>query len=115
MRFTLYRIRQPPSEYWNGKQQLPDELHVTSPTISIAEFQLIALLCSLHGWITPYDLLTGTDENTEKDRDIVAILTAFQWYVYPRMPLAGYSASGKRIGGGLVSEKGKAQGHGQGT
>lgn len=97
MKFTLYKVRQAPSEYWNGRQELPDELNVPSPIIGLAEFQLLALLCSLHGKMSPFDLLIGSEPDTEKDRDMVAVLTAFQWYVYPRMPLTGYSGTGKRL------------------
>jgi len=98
MKFTLYRAQQAPSEYWNGRQPLPDELHVISPVLASAEFELLALVCALHGWLTPFDLLSGAEPDTEKDRDMVAILTAFQWYVYPRMPLTRYSPSGVRAG-----------------
>lgn len=102
MKFTLHRSQQAPAEYWNGRNGLPDELHVTSPVIAVAEFELLGLLCSLHGWLTPFDILTGGDPDTEKDRDMVAVLTAFQWYVYPRMPLTRYRGSGARM---LVGEK----------
>jgi hypothetical protein len=97
MKFSLYKQRQDPSEYWNGRQGLPEELHVASPVIAQAEFQLLALLCSLHGGMTPFDLLTGCEPDTEKDRDMIAILTAFQWYLHPRMPLTAYSATGGRM------------------
>ena len=96
MKFTLHRLRQDPTEYWNGQQPLPDELAVQSASLPMAEFQLLALVCSLHGGISPYDILTGSEPDTEKDRDIVAVLTAFQWYVYPRMPRTAYSGNGKR-------------------
>lgn len=97
MKFTLHRSQQAPAEYWNGRQALPDELHVTSPVIAVAEFELLSLLCSLHGWLTPFDLLSGAEPATEKDRDMVAILTALQWYVYPRMPLTRYTGLGARV------------------
>lgn len=100
MKFTLYTTRQLPTEYWNGKQTLPSEIHVASHGIGLAEFQLLALLCGLHGKISPYDLLTGCESDTEKDKDLIAILTAFQWYVYPRMPLSSYTSTGGRIRGG---------------
>jgi len=97
MKLTLHRLRQEPSQYWNGRHPLPDEVTVQSASLSIAEFQLLALVCSLHGAISPYDVLTGSEPDTEKDRDMVAILTAFQWYVYPRMPLTAYTAGGTRV------------------
>lgn len=99
MKFTLHRLRQQPAEYWNGRNVLPDELTVQSMSLPIAEFQLLALLCSLHGSLTPYDVLTGSEPHTEKDHDIISVLTAFQWYVYPRMPLTTYTADGKRMSG----------------
>jgi hypothetical protein len=101
MKFVLHRLRQNPSEYWNGRQALPDELTVQSPTLAMAEFQLLALLCSLHGRMSPYDLLTGCEPDTEKDRDMVAVLTAFQWYSHPRMPLTAYTGSGARRAEGV--------------
>lgn len=97
MKFTLYSLTQPVEQYWNGATALPSEITVLSPIIQMAEFQLLSLLCTLHGKISPHDLLTGSEPNTEKDRDIIAVLTAFQWYMYPRMPLTGYSMDGKRI------------------
>lgn len=97
MKFTLHSLTQPVDQYWNGATMLPSEITVLSPNIRMAEFQLLSLLCTLHGKISPHDLLTGSEPDTEKDRDIIAVLTAFQWYVYPRMPLTGYSVDGKRI------------------
>ena len=98
MKFILHRVRQDPSQYWNGRQALPEELTVQSASLPLAEFQLLALLCALHGGMSPYDILTGSEPDTEKDKDIIAILTAFQWYVYPRMPLTAYTVRGKRVG-----------------
>jgi hypothetical protein len=98
MKFQLHRLQQDPSQYWNGRQALPDELTVQNPSLRMAEFQLLTLVCSLHGGMSPYDLLTGSEQDTEKDRDMIAILTALQWYVYPRMPLTAYSPSGRRLG-----------------
>lgn len=105
MKFTLHKGRQAPAEYWNGRQPLPDELHVISPVVTLSEFELLTLLCTLHGWLTPFDLLTGAEPDTEKDRDMVAILTALQWYVYPRMPLTRYTGAGGRVpDGGRVGK-----------
>jgi hypothetical protein len=107
MKFTLHRSKQAPAEYWNGRNGLPDELHVTSPVIAVAEFELLSLLCSLHGWLTPFDLLSGAEPATEKDRDMIAVLTALQWYVYPRMPMTRYTVTGARVpeGGRRVEKK----------
>ena len=90
MKFTLYK-QQSPSEYWNGIKPLPDEINVISYHLEMAEFELLSILCSLHGFITAFDLLTGSNLDTEKDKDIISILTAFQNYIYPKMPLSHYS------------------------
>ena len=108
MKFTLHTSRQLPTEYWNGKHLLPHEINVTSPTIEMAEFQLLAILCNLHGKISPFDLLTGCEPDTEKDSDMIVILTAFQWYIYPRMPLSAYSVSGSRLYHGKSVKKEEA-------
>ncbi len=97
MKFLLYTATQSPAQYWNGKLSLPEEIQVVSPSLPLAEFQLLGILCSLHGHMSPFDLLTGSESNSEKDRDIIAVLTAFQWYLYPRMPLTHYTADEKRI------------------
>jgi len=100
MKFTLATHRQPPAEYWNGAEALPAEIHVPSGQTRLAEFQLLSLLGTLHGHLGAYDLLMGAESGSEKDRDIVAVLTAFQWYLYPRMPAARYTAGEKRLSAG---------------
>lgn len=97
MKFQLHTLRQRPSEYWNGKRSLPEEVHVTSPSLPMAEFQLLSIICTLHGYLSPFDLLTGSEPTSEKDRDLIAVLTAFQWYLHPRLPLTHYSSEEKRI------------------
>ena len=71
----------------------------------MAEFELLAILCSLHGFVTAFDILTGADPNSEKDADINAVMTAFQMYIYPKMPISNYSASDKRINAGDLTIK----------
>ena len=100
MKFTLATHRQPPAEYWNGVDALPAEIHVPSGQTRLAEFQLLSLLGTLHGHLGAYDLLMGAESGSEKDRDIVAVLTAFQWYLYPRMPAARYTEGERRISAG---------------
>lgn len=95
-KFTLNKSKNP-SQYWNGKTPLPDEINVMSYDPVISEFELLSLISSLHGYLTAFDVLTGADSNTEKDTDINAVLTAFQMYIYPKMPLSNYSNSDKRI------------------
>jgi hypothetical protein len=41
--------------------------------------------------------MTGAEGDTEKDKDIAAVMTAFQMYISPKMPLSNYSGSDKRI------------------
>ena len=45
------------------------------------------------------------DSNSEKDTDINAVMTAFQMYIYPKMPISNYSASDKRINAGDLTIK----------
>lgn len=65
--------------------------------IAVAEFELLTILCSLHGFVTAFDILTGAAEGTEKDKDIDAVMSAFQMYLYPRMPLSNYGGNDKRM------------------
>jgi hypothetical protein len=95
-KFTLNKTRSI-SEYWNGKSPLPDEINVMSYNTVISEFELLSLICALHGVVTAFDILTGADSDTEKDKDINSVLSAFQMYIYPKMPLSNYSSSDKRI------------------
>lgn len=95
-KFTLNRSKNP-TEYWNGKSGLPAEINVMSYHPIISEFELLSLICSLHGYLTAFDILTGGDSNSEKDKDINAVMTAFQMYTFPKMPISNYSASDKRI------------------
>jgi hypothetical protein len=96
MKFTLHHDKNP-SSYWNGKKSLPADIHVLSYDPSVAEFELLTILSSLHGFVSAFDILTGAGEGTEKDRDIDAVMTAFQMYVYPKMPISNYGTDDKRI------------------
>jgi hypothetical protein len=96
MKFTLSTSKKP-AEYWNGTRPLPAEISVLSYNVEPAEFELLAIICGLHGYITAFDLVIGSNDNTEKDKDIQAVMTAFQMYILPKMPLSKYSASEKRI------------------
>lgn len=95
MKYSLNKHRQP-SEYWNGNRPLPDEINVMSYILHMAEFELLGIICTLHGFVNAFDVLTGADEGTEKDKDINAVMTAFQMYLYPRMPLSSYSGSSEK-------------------
>jgi hypothetical protein len=94
MKFTRKRGS---TEYWNGTRALPDEIHVMSGTHQTAEWELLTHLAVLHGHVTAFDLLTGSEADSEKDKDITSVLTAFQRYVYPRMPLSHYSSTETRL------------------
>jgi hypothetical protein len=95
-KFTLNKSKNT-NEYWNGKSALPDEINVMSYHPIISEFELLSLICGLHGYLTAFDIITGANSDTEKDKDITSVLTAFQMYLYPKMPLSNYSGSDKRI------------------
>jgi hypothetical protein len=104
MKYTLNKLVNP-SDYWNGTKPLPDEINVMSYHSQMAEFELLSILCTLHGYPTAYDLLTGSVPDTEKDSDISSIMTAFQSYLHPKMPPSNYTESDKRLKS-TVSKKG---------
>lgn len=95
MKYTLAKDKLP-SSYWNGAKPLPDTIHVISHVIHVAELELLTILCTLHGSVTAFDILTGAEPETEKDTDLNSVLTAFQQYVYPKMPLSNYTSEDKR-------------------
>ena len=96
MKYTLATDKVP-SSYWNGTTSLPTTIHVLSHDIHTAELQLLTILCTLHGKVTAFDILTGAESDTEKDADLNAVLTALQQYIYPKMPLSNYTDSDKRV------------------
>ena len=95
MKFTLSKDK-PPSSYWNGIRMLPDNINVISPITHVAELELLTTICTLHGHITAFDILTGAETNTEKDNDLNSVLVAFQQYLLPKMPLSHYTGNDKR-------------------
>jgi hypothetical protein len=104
MKFTLNKNKNP-SQYWNGIKSLPDEINVLSYNQYMAELELLAVICTLHGYITAFDILTGSDNGTDKDNDINSVLTAFQMYLLPKMPLSNYSGSNdKRIKNQIIGK-----------
>jgi hypothetical protein len=90
MKYILHK-KQSPSEYWNGLKSLPDEINVLSHHPQMSEFELLSIICTLHGFVTAFDLLSGSNPETQKDKDFISVLTAFQNYIYPKMPLSHYS------------------------
>lgn len=81
---------------WNGAKPLPAEINVVSHQPHMAELELLSIICVLHGHLTAFDILLGANEDTEKDRDIVAVTSAFQAYLYPKMPLSNYTGKDER-------------------
>jgi hypothetical protein len=104
MKYTLAHDKAP-SSYWNGEKPLPPTIHVVSHTIHVAELELLTILCTLHGKVTAFDILTGAEPETEKDADLNAVLTALQQYVYPKMPLSNYTDSDKRVIPQMIKQK----------
>jgi len=94
-----------PSSYWNGEKPLPSTIHVISHSIHVAELELLTILCTLHGKVTAFDILTGASPDTEKDADLSSVLTALQQYVYPKMPLSNYTDSDKRVVSQPIKQK----------
>jgi len=101
-KFTLNMAKNP-AEYWNGKNGLPAEINVMSYHPIISEFELLSLICGIHGYLSAFDVLMGATDGSEKDADINAVMTAFQMYIYPKMPISNYSAKDKRIGSAAVA------------
>ena len=96
MKFKQYKDKNQ-KDFWNGSKSLPDEINTMSSHPQMSEFELLSIICTLHGYLTAFDLITGSDGNTEKDADINSVLTAFQMYIYPKMPISNYTNSEKRI------------------
>lgn len=95
MKYTLSKDK-PPASYWNGIKSLPDTIHVISHAIHVGELELLTILCTLHGHVTAFDILMGAEPETEKDADLNSVMTAFQQYIYPKMPLSNYTSQDSR-------------------
>jgi hypothetical protein len=91
MRFTKKK-----ESIWHGQKPLPDEINTRGITPELSEFELLSTIAILHG-LTAFDIVVGAAEGTEKDRDIMEVLTAFQDYMAPKMPLSHYSSKDKKI------------------
>jgi hypothetical protein len=85
-----------PLTFWNGEKSLPNEINVIHHHPQMAEFELLSIICTLHGHVTAFDILTGAETGTEKDTDLTAVMTAFQRYLSPKMPLSNYTGTDKR-------------------
>jgi len=81
---------------WNGIKSLPAEINTVQNQQDLAEFELLSVIAILHG-MTAFDILTGAEEGSEKDRDIGEVLEAFQAFVKPKMPRSNYTGKDKRI------------------
>jgi len=95
MKYTLDQ-RVPSQTFWNGATALPLAITVLHSLPQMAEFELLSILCTLHGHVTAYDILTGANTGTDKDKDIISVLVAFQAYFYPAMPLSNYTPTDMR-------------------
>jgi hypothetical protein len=104
MKFTLSKDKQP-SSYWNGIKPLPDTIHVISSIPHVAELELLTTICTLHGYVTAFDILTGAETNTEKDVDLNSVLSALQQYIFPKMPLSHYTGTDKRSVPASIKQK----------
>lgn len=96
MKFTRHGHTEP-ATYWTGIRPLPAEINVISHDLVMAEWELLTIIGMLHGRVSPYDIMTGADQGTEKDDDITSILNAFHNYVHPRMPISRYTPADTRI------------------
>lgn len=82
---------------WNGNTPLPNEINVISYDPIISEFELLSIICALHGYVTAIDILIGANIDSEKDNDINSVLDAFKLYISPNMPISNYNNVDKRI------------------
>lgn len=82
---------------WNGLNDLPEEIHTLQSTPELSEFELLAAVCRLQGYVCAFDVLMGAEQGTEKDGDLEAVTAAFQAYLVPKMPLSMYSHQDVRI------------------
>lgn len=91
-----YRLSVRPA-CWNGLYDLPEEIHTLQSTPALSEFELLAAISRLQGYVCAFDILMGAEQGTEKDADLEAVTAAFQAYVAPKMPLSMYSQQDVRI------------------
>ena len=99
MKFTLKE-----KIVWNGKTELPDEINVMSYHPVMSEFELLSVICALHGYLTAFDIMASSESESEKDSDIQSVMAAFKMYLSPKMPISNYSNS-KRVQ--LINETSK--------
>lgn len=95
--YMKYTLHEQTTNFWNGIKPLPAEINVISHQPHMGEFELLSIICVLHGYITAFDILLGADSGTEKDKDIIAVTTAFQSYLLPKMPLSNYTSTDERL------------------
>lgn len=92
-----YVLRGAAPSTWNGQRELPREIHTLQHAGKLAEFELLGAICGLHGYVCAMDVLTGAEKGTEKDADLDAVLSAFQAYLAPQLPLSMYTEEDARI------------------
>lgn len=92
-----YVLRGAPLLTWNGQRELPREIHTLQNAPKLSEFELLAAICGLHGYVCAMDVLTGAEKGTEKDADLDAVFCAFEAYLSPQLPLSLYTSEDKRV------------------
>ena len=90
MKFTLKE-----KILWNGKTELPDDINVMSYHHVMSEFELLSVICALHGYLTAFDIMTNSDPESEKYNDVQSVMAAFKMYLSPKMPISNYSNSSR--------------------
>ena len=78
---------------WNGKSELPAEINVISYHPIMSEFELLSVICALHGHLTAFDIMAISESDSEKDKDVQSVMSAFRLYIFPKSPLSNYSNS----------------------
>jgi len=86
MKFTLKE-----KPLWNGKTELPNEINVMSYHPVISEFELLSVICALHGYLTAFDIMAQSESESDKDEDIQSVMSAFRMYLFTKSPLSNYS------------------------
>lgn len=92
-----YVLRGTPSLPWNGQRELPREIHTLQSASKLSEFELLAAICGLHGYVCAMDVLTGAEKGTQKDADLDAVFSAFEAYLAPQLPLSMYTSEDTRV------------------
>ena len=77
MKYTLDQ-RVPSQTFWNGATALPLAITVLHSLPQMAEFELLSILCTLHGHVTAYDILTVQIQGRTRTRTLFRFLSPFK-------------------------------------